>query len=229
MTNFIRGDSKVQSENSNIVQKSCALDKNSLSDEKLVTLAMSGSNEAQEMILNKYKNFVRAKARTYFLVGADSDDIVQEGMIGLYKAVRDFKADKLSSFRAFADLCITRQIITAIKTATRNKHLPLNSYISLNKPIYDDDSERTLMDVITEETVCDPEELMLHKEAVASIEVKIGKELSSFEKRVLELYLDGCSYQEIAENLGKHIKSVDNALQRIKKKLYKCIKLDQSE
>lgn len=219
----------MQSENSNIVQKSCALDKNSLSDEKLVTLAMSGSNEAQEIILNKYKNFVRAKARTYFLVGADSDDIVQEGMIGLYKAVRDFKADKLSSFRAFADLCITRQIITAIKTATRNKHLPLNSYVSLNKPIYDDDSERTLMDVITEETVCDPEELMLHKEAVASIEVKIGKELSSFEKSVLELYLDGRSYQEIAENLGKHIKSVDNALQRIKKKLYKCIKLDQSE
>jgi len=219
----------VQSENSNIVQKSCALDKSSLSDEKLVTLAMSGSNEAQEMILNKYKNFVRAKARTYFLVGADSDDIVQEGMIGLYKAVRDFKADKLSSFRAFADLCITRQIITAIKTATRNKHLPLNSYVSLNKPIYDDDSERTLMDVITEETVSDPEELMLHKEAVASIEVKIGKELSSFEKSVLELYLDGRSYQEIAENLGKHVKSVDNALQRIKKKLYKCIKLDQTE
>ena len=219
----------MQSENSNIVQKSCALDKSSLSDEKLVTLAMSGSNEAQEMILNKYKNFVRAKARTYFLVGADSDDIVQEGMIGLYKAVRDFKVDKLSSFRAFADLCITRQIITAIKTATRNKHLPLNSYVSLNKPIYDDDSERTLMDVITEETVSDPEELMLHKEAVASIEVKIGKELSSFEKSVLELYLDGRSYQEIAENLGKHVKSVDNALQRIKKKLYKCIKLDQSE
>ena len=219
----------MQSENSNIVQKSCALDKSSLSDEKLVTLAMSGSNEAQEMILNKYKNFVRAKARTYFLVGADSDDIVQEGMIGLYKAVRDFKADKLSSFRAFADLCITRQIITAIKTATRNKHLPLNSYVSLNKPIYDDDSERTLMDVITEETVSDPEELMLHKEAVASIEVKIGKELSSFEKSVLELYLDGRSYQEIAENLGKHVKSVDNALQRIKKKLYKCIKLDQTE
>ena len=219
----------MQSENSNTVQKSCALDKSSLSDEKLVTLAMSGSNEAQEMILNKYKNFVRAKARTYFLVGADSDDIVQEGMIGLYKAVRDFKADKLSSFKAFADLCITRQIITAIKTATRNKHLPLNSYVSLNKPIYDDDSERTLMDVITEETVSDPEELMLHKEAVASIEVKIGKELSSFEKSVLELYLDGRSYQEIAENLGKHVKSVDNALQRIKKKLYKCIKLDQSE
>ena len=219
----------MQSENSNIVQKSCALDKSSLSDEKLVTLAVNGSNEAQEMILNKYKNFVRAKARTYFLVGADSDDIVQEGMIGLYKAVRDFKADKLSSFRAFADLCITRQIITAIKTATRNKHLPLNSYISLNKPIYDDDAEKTLMDIITEETVCDPEELMLHKEAVASIEVKISKELSSFEKNVLELYLDGRSYQEIAEHLGKHVKSVDNALQRIKKKLYKCIKLDQLE
>jgi len=219
----------VHSKNSNVAQKSCAIDKNSLSDEKLVTLAMNGSKEAQELILNRYKNFVRAKARTYFLVGADSDDIVQEGMIGLYKAVRDFKADKLSSFRAFADLCITRQIITAIKTATRNKHLPLNSYISLNKPIYDDDSERTLMDVITEETVSDPEELMLHKEAVASIEVKIGKELSFFEKSVLELYLDGRSYQEIAEILGKHVKSVDNALQRIKKKLYKCIKLDQSE
>ena len=219
----------MHSKNSNVAQKSCAIDKNSLSDEKLVTLAMNGSKEAQELILNRYKNFVRAKARTYFLVGADSDDIVQEGMIGLYKAVRDFKADKLSSFRAFADLCITRQIITAIKTATRNKHLPLNSYISLNKPIYDDDSERTLMDVITEETVSDPEELMLHKEAVASIEVKIGKELSFFEKSVLELYLDGRSYQEIAEILGKHVKSVDNALQRIKKKLYKCIKLDQSE
>src|SRR5699024_5454350 len=121
-----------------------------MTDEEIAVLAQQGDSLASEFLLNKYKNFVRSKARSYFLVGADHEDIVQEGMIGLFKAFRDFKPDKLSSFRAFAELCITRQIITAIKTATRQKHIPLNSYVSLNKPIYDEESDRTLLDVITE-------------------------------------------------------------------------------
>ena len=128
-----------------------------MSDEDIVALANSGHTLAQEFLIDKYKNFVRAKARSYFLIGADKEDIIQEGMIGLYKAIRDFRADKLSSFRAFAELCITRQIITAIKTATRQKHIPLNSYISLNKPIYDEDSDRTLLDVISGTRITDPE------------------------------------------------------------------------
>ena len=125
-------------------------------DEDIVELAQDGDDIAQEFLINKYKNFVRAKARSYFLIGADREDIIQEGMIGLYKAIRDFRCDKLSSFRAFAELCITRQIITAIKTATRQKHIPLNSYISLNKPIYDEDSDRTLLDVISGTKITDP-------------------------------------------------------------------------
>ena len=131
-------------------------------DEDLVAIAKTGDNLAMEYLLNKYKNFVRIKAKSYFLIGADREDIIQEGMIGLYKAVRDFKADKLSSFRAFAELCITRQIITAIKTATRQKHIPLNQYISLNKPIYDEDSERTLLDVMASQKTSDPEELVVN-------------------------------------------------------------------
>jgi len=198
-----------------------ALDLLNLTDEELVLLYNNGNLDAQEAILRRYKNFVRAKARTYFLVGADNDDIVQEGMIGLYKAVRDFNVDKQSSFRTFADLCVTRQIITAIKSATRNKHFPLNSYISLNKPIYENDTERTLMDVISEEIVSDPEELILVNESFEEMEQKISNELSTFEKNVLSLYLEGCSYQEISLALNKHLKSIDNALQRIKKKLTK--------
>jgi len=191
------------------------------SDEKLVLLAAEGNSEAQDIIFRKYKNFVRAKSRTYFLIGADNDDIVQEGMIGLYKAVRDFKEDKQVSFKVFAELCITRQIITAIKSATRNKHFPLNSYISLNKPVYEEEAERTLMDILAEEKVCDPEELILIKESMAILEQKIKVELSDFERTVLMLYFDGCSYQQISDKVGKHIKSIDNALQRIKRKLSK--------
>ena len=126
-------------------------------DEQVVAYARDGSSVALEYLINKYKNFVRAKARSYFLIGADREDIVQEGMIGLYKAIRDFRSDKLSSFRAFAELCITRQIITAIKTATRQKHIPLNSYVSLNKPIYEEDSDRTLLDIISGSRISDPE------------------------------------------------------------------------
>lgn len=190
-----------------------------LTDEEIAVLAQQGDNDATEWLLNKYKNFVRSKARSYFLVGADHEDIVQEGMIGLFKAFRDFKPDKLSSFRAFAELCITRQIITAIKTATRQKHIPLNSYVSLNKPIYDEESDRTLLDVITERRATNPEDLLIGQEELNSIEGKIGEVLSDLEWEVLTSYLEGKSYQEIAEELGRHVKSIDNALQRVKRKL----------
>lgn len=188
-------------------------------DEDIVEFAKDGDDGALEFLINKYKNFVRAKARSYFLIGADREDIIQEGMIGLYKAIRDFKSDKLSSFRAFAELCITRQIITAIKTATRQKHIPLNSYVSLNKPIYDEDSDRTLLDVISGSKITDPEELIISREEFDDIEEKMGEILSSLEWKVLMSYLEGKSYQEIAVDLKRHVKSIDNALQRVKRKL----------
>jgi len=190
-----------------------------LIDEDVVEYAREGDDTALEYLINKYKNFVRAKARSYFLIGADREDIIQEGMIGLYKAIRDFRMDKLSSFRAFAELCITRQIITAIKTATRQKHIPLNSYVSLNKPIYDEDSDRTLLDVISGTKITDPEELIISREEFDDIEEKMGEILSSLEWKVLMSYLEGKSYQEIAEDLKRHVKSIDNALQRVKRKL----------
>ncbi|MEW6771872.1 MAG: RNA polymerase sporulation sigma factor SigH [Bacillota bacterium] len=190
-----------------------------MQDEEVVECAREGDIEAQEYLINKYRNFVRAKARSYFLIGADREDIIQEGMIGLYKAIRDFRLDKLSSFRAFAELCITRQIITAIKTATRQKHIPLNSYVSLNKPIYDEDSDRTLLDVVSGARLADPEELIISREEFDHIEGKIGELLSALEWKVLISYLDGKSYQEIAEDLKRHVKSIDNALQRVKRKL----------
>ena len=188
-------------------------------DEDIVEFAKDGDDSALEYLINKYKNFVRAKARSYFLIGADREDIIQEGMIGLYKAIRDFKSDKLSSFRAFAELCITRQIITAIKTATRQKHIPLNSYVSLNKPIYDEDSDRTLLDVISGSKITDPEELIISREEFDDIEEKMGEILSSLVWKVLMSYLEGKSYQEIAVDLKRHVKSIDNALQRVKRKL----------
>lgn len=190
-----------------------------IADEEIVGLAKEGDASALEYLINKYKNFVRAKARSYFLIGADREDIIQEGMIGLYKAIRDFRGDKLSSFRAFAELCITRQIITAIKTATRQKHIPLNSYVSLNKPIYDEDSDRTLLDVISGTRITDPEELIISQEEFDDIEEKMGEILSSLEWKVLMSYLEGKSYQEIAVDLHRHVKSIDNALQRVKRKL----------
>jgi len=194
---------------------------NSAVDEELIREAKEGNDAALELLINKYKKYVRAKARTYFLIGADREDIIQEGMIGLYKAIRDFRGDKLSSFRAFAELCITRQIITAIKTATRQKHIPLNSYISLNKPIFDEESDRTLMDIINEENVSDPEEMMINREEFAGIELKMNEILSNLEWEVLSRYLQGRSYQEIAQELNRHVKSIDNALQRVKRKLEK--------
>ncbi|MFJ7640652.1 RNA polymerase sporulation sigma factor SigH [Peribacillus sp. NPDC097264] len=194
-------------------------------DEELIELVHTGDSEALDYLIQKYRNFVRAKARTYFLIGADKEDIVQEGMIGLYKAVRDFKGDKLSSFKAFAELCITRQIITAIKTATRQKHIPLNSYVSLDKPIYDEESDRTLMDIISGTKVLDPEELIINKEEFDDIELKMAELLSDLERKVLALYLDGQTYQEISEELNRHVKSIDNALQRVKRKLERYLEV----
>lgn len=193
-------------------------------DEALVLFAQGGNDEALDLILKKYKNYVTAKARSYFLIGADKEDLVQEGMIGLFKAIRDYNKEKQASFKSFAELCITRQIITAIKTATRQKHMPLNSYISLNKPVYDEESEQTLVDVISRDKSFNPEELFISKEQYASISVKISKILSNFELVVLSSYLEGKSYVEIAEDLGKQVKSIDNALQRVKKKVERCLK-----
>lgn len=192
-------------------------------DEEVVLEAKEGNVRAQEYLINKYKNFVKAKAKSYFLIGADREDIYQEGMIGLYKAIRDFRADRLASFKAFAELCITRQIITAIKTATRQKHIPLNTYISLNKPIYDDESDRTLMDVLSEAKVSDPEELVISREEIGCIQNEMEEVLSALEMEVLMSYIDGKSYQEIACDLDRHAKSIDNALQRVKRKLEKFL------
>jgi RNA polymerase sigma-H factor len=189
-------------------------------DEELVERARGGSDGAIEELLRRYRHYARAKARTYFLAGADREDIVQEGMIGLYKAIRDFQADRNTAFRAFAELCITRQIITAIKTATRQKHVPLNSYVSLNKGTSsENEEERALADLLVGPTATDPAELVISAEEIANIRESMGRLLSSLETEVLQLYMDGKSYHEIAEMLGRHVKSIDNALQRIKRKL----------
>ncbi|WP_409252519.1 RNA polymerase sporulation sigma factor SigH [Bacillus sp. SCS-153A] len=196
-----------------------------MDDEAVIDMVHKGESEALDFLIKKYRNFVRAKARSYFLIGADKEDIVQEGMIGLYKAIRDYKEDKLTSFKAFAELCITRQIITAIKTATRQKHIPLNSYVSLDKPIYDEESDRTLLDVITGAKITNPEELIINREEFDSMEGKMAELLSDLERKVLSLYLDGQSYQEISEELNRHVKSIDNALQRVKRKLERYLEV----
>lgn len=192
-------------------------------DDDIVFKAKDGDEESLDKIMRKYKNFVRSKAKSYFIVGADKEDLLQEGMIGLYKAVRDYDYEKTCSFKAFADLCVTRQIITAVKTATRQKHIPLNSYISLNKPVYDEESERTLMDLIASSVISDPEQLVISQEEMKVIGAKMKEMLSPFESRVLGLYLKGYSYQQISCKIEKHVKSVDNALQRIKRKFEKFL------
>ena len=194
-----------------------------MTDEQIAAIASKGDRRAQDFLMEKYKNFVRAKAVSYFLIGADKEDIIQEGMIGLYKAIRDFNPEKLTSFHVFAELCITRQIITAIKTATRQKHIPLNSYISLNKPIFDEDSDRTLIDVLTTARAQSPEDLIIYQESLTAIENGMSEILSDLEWEVLTAYLQDRSYQEIAEDLQRHVKSIDNALQRVKRKLEKYL------
>jgi RNA polymerase sporulation-specific sigma factor len=192
-----------------------------MEDEQIVKLAQEHHDGlAMEYLLVKYRGFVRGKARSYFLIGAEKEDIIQEGMIGLYKAIRDFRSNKQSSFRAFAELCVTRQIITAIKTATRQKHIPLNSYVSLNKPIYEDDSDRTLLDIFSgNNKLANPEDMIIRQEELSDIQTKMNKILSDLEWEVFMSYLEGKSYQETAQELHRHIKSIDNALQRVKRKV----------
>ncbi len=193
-------------------------------DDDIVLLAQKGDNEALLFILKKYKSFVKGRARSYFLIGADREDIIQEGMIGLYKAIRDFKADKQVTFRAFAEICITRQIITAVKAATRQKNVPLNSYISLNKPVYEENTNQTFFDIFTTDPQANPEDMVIDQEAYNNIELKINKILSPFEMKVLNMYLEGKNYHQMSVDLNRDHKSIDNALQRIKKKLERALK-----
>lgn len=192
-------------------------------DEELVKLVQQGDKRAQEHLLNKYKPLVKTRARTYFLIGADTEDIIQEGMIGLYKAMRDFQKGKNASFRAFAELCINRQMITAIKMATRQKHIPLNSYVSLNRPVFEEESEETYMDMLMGGEILNPEALLIGREDKHFMETQIIKMLSDFEKRILLLYLRGKTYYEISCIVEKSEKSIDNALQRVKKKIEKYL------
>ena len=205
------------------------VDLNNATDEEIVIMAKSGDEFATDYIINKYKALVKSRARTYFLIGADKEDIIQEGMIGLYKAIRDYDIKKSSSFRGFAEICVTRQIITAIKTATRQKHLPLNTYISLNQSAYDEESERMMIDMVAEKENLNPEEIMISKERFNLTLEKMSQVLSKFEWKVLNLFLSGKSYSEIAKKLSKSEKSIDNALQRIKKKVEKNLKISDEE
>lgn len=194
-------------------------DKNNISDEELVLKARAGNSLALEILMFRYKNYVKYKTNTYYLTGGDNDDIIQEGYIGLYKALRDFDFDKMTSFKVFAEVCITRQIITAIKTATRQKHIPLNSSLSLNKPIYCEDNSATLLDIIMGGERSNPELLFIVKEEIKNMEDLAKENLSKLEYKVFQLYIDGLSYEEMSLELGRDEKSIDNALQRIKKKL----------
>jgi RNA polymerase sporulation-specific sigma factor len=191
-----------------------------MTDRELVRLAQAEDTKGLVTMLERYTDFVRLKARSYFLVGADREDIIQEGMIGLYKAIRDYREDRETSFKAFAEICITRQIITAIKTATRLKHTPLNSYVSLNNPISEaDDPDRLYMDFLASDNVYDPAQVVISAEEAESIRTNFREMLSGLETQVLLLYIEGRSYQEIADDLDRHVKSIDNALQRIKRKV----------
>ncbi len=191
-----------------------------LTDTELIELCRAGSPVAPEVLLERYKQLVRLKAAHYFLMGADREDIIQEGMIGLYKAIRDFRGDRHAGFRAFADLCITRQIITAVKTATRQKHLPLNTYISLSKPMLpDDDQERVLQDIVLGPGGSDPVDLVIGLEDLQALKDVVSNILSRLESEVLRLHMEGKSYQDIALTLECDVKSVDNALQRVKRKI----------
>ena len=198
-----------------------------LKDEQIISLVRNGDAQAQDFMLNKYKSLVKSKARAYFLIGADREDIIQEGMIGLYKAIRDYQPDKNAAFKSFAELCVNRQIITAIKTASRQKHIPLNSSVSLNRQVYETGEEETYIDFL--KTEVSPEAIFIGIENKNFIIGHFSKVLSKFETKVLNLYLQGKSYSKIAEITGKPEKSIDNALQRVKKKTEKFIRQVQMD
>ena len=195
----------------------------SMTDEQLVEYAKQYDSIASDMLYQRYKNIVRGRARPYFLMGADREDLVQEGMIGFFKSVRDYDPQKNASFRPFAEMCVVRQILTAIKAASRNKHIPLNKYESLYKSVYDENSEKQLLDLISSGSAMNPEELFIRKETADAMEKALRENLTLFEKAVLEFYMQGMTYSGIAEKLSRDTKSVDNALQRIRKKLEKTI------
>lgn len=199
-----------------------------LSDEDIISLIRSNNPNAMDYMLNRYKNLVRKKAKALFLIGGDKDDLIQEGMIGLYKAIRDYRKSKDNSFYSFADLCISRQIYSAIKASNRKKNLPLNTYVSLYTPAYSENADmeekESLVDLMYENKISNPEELVIDKENTHMLEYELVRHLSIFEKDVLDLYLQDVSYLKIAEILKKEPKSIDNALQRIKSKLNKVLK-----
>lgn len=200
----------------------CSIDNfASCSDEELAVLAQQGNDRALDYLLSKYRVFVRNKSLSYFIAGADRDDIIQEGMIGLFKAVRDFSTLHGVSFKTFADVCVTRQIITAVKNASRQKHAPLNFYVSLNKPLTEGENDSTLEQLLGQASNLNPEDIVISKESAVALGSEMNRILSPFEASVLSLYLQGHSYQSISKAIGKDAKSIDNALQRIKKKFEK--------
>lgn len=202
-------------------------DEASNEDKVLLEKVKNGNNEALETLINKYKELVNMKVGKYFIIGAEKEDIYQEGMIGLYKAIKSFDVEKQNSFKTFANLCIERQLITAIKSSNRQKHMPLNSYLSLNGAAYDDENDTSLLEIFNSHTVEDPLETLTKKEYFKSVEDKIEENLSEFEKQVLHRYVKGESYTTIAEKLDSPVKSIDNAIQRIRKKASKSIFMDE--
>ena len=188
-------------------------------DEEVVDLAKSGHSAATEFLISRYRPLVETKAKAYFVMGADREDVIQEGMIGLYKAIRDFRVDRLNKFRPFAELCVTRQIITAVKTATRQKHVPLNGYVSLHRSSSGEAQESTLLDVLADQESENPERNAISETTPENLREMMKGSLSELEKGVLKCYLDGLSYREMSKELACHTKSIDNALQRVKKKI----------
>ena len=205
-----------------------------LSDEALLSkIHFSGHPneilEATDVLMERYKEMVRSKARTYFLIGADRDDVIQEGMIGLYKAIMDYKSEKNASFHTFAQLCVVRQILSAVRVSSRLKHLPLNEYISLNRPVNDEDGkETTMLDLLPDPNGCSPEDILMSIEERKRLDKQIDTSLSPLERRVLRLFLQGLDYIEIAEKIEKSPKSVDNALQRVKQKISRMLQESES-
>ena len=201
-----------------------------LEDEDLVARWQAGDSESLEVLLQRYRRFARSKARSYFLVGADADDVEQEGLIGLYKAARDYRDDRQSSFRAFAELCVTRQVISAIKAATRQKHQPLNRYVSISGVRGSDDpGEGAVEDLLDDHRATDPADEVISNEQIQAMRRSMADSLSGLEVDVLKLYVEGKSYQEIGCQLGRHVKSIDNALQRIKRKLDHHLQEDEEQ
>ncbi len=199
-----------------------------ISDEGMIDRIQKGDQSAMDYLLEKYKYLVRNKAKALFLIGGDKDDLIQEGMIGLYKAIRDFDQEKQNSFFSFADLCVSRQIYSAIKASNRKKNIPLNTYISIYSPVYgessDNEEKETLVDIMYQKNVSNPEELVIDKENTSMIEYELVRRLSDLERKVLSLYMQDLKYVQIAEVLGKEPKTIDNALTRIKTKLNQVLR-----